>query len=424
MSAVTFSSAEVATLRTHGIVLFAGRIIFDAQPPMPAREIAQVREACAGPLPPGLLALWRETAGGRLDYSLTVSMAAHQEAVSWTELFYNGSDGYRDLQGWMDHEVELMEEAADRPVRRWRTPKLTYLPFGGFEYCDRVYVAVEPGPHYGQVLAWKQGLPGWTGRLPEDSMGPVASSVEEAFAGLNLEADPLAPVEDYWTGQDLFAYLDGRQEAGLAVELRTKLVDHYRGAVLDWATPLAAGRLAADPALARVALRHAIATDDGELVARLAAAGVELNGPLQGSSAALELAVGRGKSGAALAFARAGALVPPDVLDQVDRAIPGELTAALLRAGATPTAGAVVRTVACGAPDSARLIAAAGLQVDRNLAAAYEAERATLLAELESHLAQVNDPAQNYGHYLGAAGLAERIARLRGFRLDDSPGAR
>jgi len=33
---------EIAQLRTHGIVLFADRVIYDAQPPMAADQIAAV----------------------------------------------------------------------------------------------------------------------------------------------------------------------------------------------------------------------------------------------------------------------------------------------------------------------------------------------------------------------------------------------
>ena len=42
MNSIQFSPDEIATLRTHGVVLFADRVIFDAQPPMPAQQIAAV----------------------------------------------------------------------------------------------------------------------------------------------------------------------------------------------------------------------------------------------------------------------------------------------------------------------------------------------------------------------------------------------
>jgi len=47
-----FADDELALLREHGIVLFAERVIFDAQPPMAVEQIAALQELCAGPLPP------------------------------------------------------------------------------------------------------------------------------------------------------------------------------------------------------------------------------------------------------------------------------------------------------------------------------------------------------------------------------------
>src|SRR5690606_24487545 len=124
---------------------------------------------------------------------------------------WNGSDGYHDLQGWIDHELELAQEAAAGNGAAWNG-RLDYLPFGGFEYLDRIYVIVDPQhPDHGAVLAWKKGLPpAWRHRLHEDSLATVAGSVEGAFAALHLEEDPLAPAGDYFSGQALLEYLDER----------------------------------------------------------------------------------------------------------------------------------------------------------------------------------------------------------------------
>ena len=70
--------------------------------------------------------------------------------------------------------------------------KLTALPFGGFEYSDRIYVVVEPGADYGHVLAWKQGLPeAWAHAMHEDGLTTVAHDLYAAFAVLHLDEDPL-----------------------------------------------------------------------------------------------------------------------------------------------------------------------------------------------------------------------------------------
>ena len=77
-----FSAAELEVLAGHGIVLFADRVIFAAQPPMPAARMAEVERQCQGPLPPGLRELWSTTAGGSLDYDLAVELPAEEPPSS------------------------------------------------------------------------------------------------------------------------------------------------------------------------------------------------------------------------------------------------------------------------------------------------------------------------------------------------------
>ena len=416
MNDIRFTPDELTTLREHGIVLFADRVIFEAQPPMPQEQIDAVQALCSGPLPEALVALWRETAGGRLDYDLSLEMNGNLEGISWSELFWNGSDGYNDLQGWIDHEQELAQEAAEESGTPW-SGKLTHLPFGGFEYTDRIYAVVEPGAAHGQIVAWKKGLPpAWTHALHEDSVNTIAPDLRGAFAALRLDEDPLAPTSDYFSGQTLLAYLDDRhEEHGLDFDLMDKLVTFYCRAVVDWRTPLAEGTLRHKPQLARVALRHAIGTDDARLVAELAAAGVAFDGPQQGSALATDVAVGQGAFAAASALVRAGAPVAADALRNIDGQISPELTSALLDNGAEPNVAAIVKCAACGAPASAHLIADACAKAGIDVPAAFIAERDAMLLELETALAKMQGG--KYGHYLGQEGLAERIEHLQTFRL-------
>lgn len=416
MNDIRFTPDELSTLREHGIVLFADRVIFDAQPPMPQQQIDAVQALCSGPLPEALVALWRETAGGRLDYDLSLEMNGNLEGISWSELFWNGSDGYNDLQGWIEHEQELAQEAAGESGTPW-SGKLTHLPFGGFEYTDRVYAVVEPGAGHGQIVAWKKGLPpAWTHALHEDTVNTIAPDLLGAFAALRLDEDPLAPTSDYFSGQTLLGYLDDRHEDhGLDLDLMDKLVTFYCRAVVDWRTPLAEGTLRHKPQLARVALRHAIGTDDPRLVAELAAAGVDFGGPHQGSALATDVAVGHGAFAAAAALVRAGAPVAADALRNIDGQISPELTAALLENGAEPNVAAIVKCAACGAPASAHLIADACAKAGIDVPPAFVAERDAMLLELETALAKMQDG--KYGHYLGQEGLAERIEHLQTFRL-------
>jgi hypothetical protein len=413
-----FADDELSLLREHGIVLFAERVIFDAQPPMTAEQIAAVQALCAGPIPPELVALWQRTAGGRIDYDLHLRMNGYEEAISWTDLFFNGSgsEAGHDLQDWIAHEQQGAQEAAAAQGRPW-DGRLTALPFGGFEDSDRIYAVVESGADYGHILAWKQGLPeAWAHAMHEDGMTTIAHDLPAAFAALHLEEDPLEPAADYFTGQALLAYLDDRHQThGLALELMDKLVAFYRRAMVDWRTPLSEGTLDRDGRLSRIALRHAVATDDPALVAKLAAAGVSFDGPLHGSAKATDLALAHGAHHAAEALARAGAPVSPDALDAIDSAVSPELAALLLARGAQPSATAVAECVACGAPAAARVIADAYQKQRGDLPAAFEAARNSLLAELEKSLAEVRTG--KVSHYLGAEGLAERVDHLQSFRL-------
>jgi len=224
-----FGDEELAQLRSHGIALFARRVVFDAQPPMTQEQIAAVQAVCSGPLPPELLALWRLTAGGRVDYDLHLRMNGNEESVGWSELFWNGSDSFHDLQGWIAHELEGAKEAAAESEEAW-DGKLTLLPIGGLEDCDRIYAVVESGADYGHVLAWKQGLPAaWAHEMHEDGMTTVAHDLCAAFDALHLDEDPLEPAGEYFTGQTLLEYLDQRhQEHGLTIELMDKLIAFYR----------------------------------------------------------------------------------------------------------------------------------------------------------------------------------------------------
>jgi hypothetical protein len=412
----SFDDAELDRLREHGVVLFAKRVIFDARPPMPAEQVAAVQAACAGPLPPELLALWRQTAGGRIDYDLHLRINGNEEPVSWSELFCNGADACGDLQDWIEHERQLAREAAG-PSGRDGDSKLVRLPFGGFEESDRIYVVVEPGADYGHVLAWKQGLPqAWPHAMHEDGMATLAADLCAAFEALHLEEDPLEPAGDYATGQTLLEYLDERHEDhGLSLELMDKLIAFYRRAMVDWRTPLADGTLGGDGPLSRIALRHAIATDDAALVGQLAAAKTAFDGPLLGSAMATDLAVSHGAHHAAAALVRAGAPVAPDALDAIDSALSPELAALLLAHGAAPSATAIAECVACGAPAAARLIAEAFAQRRDDLPGAYAAARDGLLAEFEGALAQARTG--QISHYLGTDELARRIDHLMRFEL-------
>jgi hypothetical protein len=192
-----------AVLDRAGLAVFQGRVIQDAQPPVTPDQLKAVAVRCRGPLPQGLIDLWSVSFGGGLDYELFAPLKGAWTWLSFTELFYPDSDGYHDLWGWIDHEVDLAEEAA-RARGETFDGLLDYLPFGGFEYLERLYVCTAPGANHGKVVAWIQGLPpAWGGVLAgEDTVIPVADDVPGLFGMLGLAVDP-------------FTVTDGNADSGL-----------------------------------------------------------------------------------------------------------------------------------------------------------------------------------------------------------------
>ncbi|MFJ1299156.1 SMI1/KNR4 family protein [Pseudomonadota bacterium AL_CKDN230030165-1A_HGKHYDSX7] len=404
----TFTPEELHTLREHGIVIHADRMLYGVQPPLPQARIDEIEALCAAPLPPALIALWRKTAGGELAYDLRATMDGNDEALSWSELFYDGSEHYRDLQGWIEHEQECAEEAAEESGTEW-DGKLRYLPIGGFEYCDRIYVVVAPGPHYGSVVAWKRGLPGWTHTLQQDAIVTFADDLDGAFAALNLESDPETDLDS--PGVFLLEYLDERVEsAGLPRPLADKLGAFYRAAMLDWRGPLADGSLLREPRLASLALAHAVAENDAGLVRHLALLGMRFDAPLRGSATPVDVALMGHADEAARALIEAGAPVPADALNHIDKQPDPGLVALLLDRGATACGLSMAKCVACGSPEAARLVAQAA---GPGITASFEEARASLAADYKESLRRVRTG--KLSHYLGEAGLAERLENLKAF---------
>ncbi len=129
MSTTCFSEDEITQLRAQRIEIFANRVIYDAQPPLSEEQLARIQSLCDGEIPHDLLALWKLTAGGRLAYDLTLRMGDNEEAIFWSELFYEGSSGYRDLIEWIEHERELAQEAHEHRGEEWNG-KLGVVPIG------------------------------------------------------------------------------------------------------------------------------------------------------------------------------------------------------------------------------------------------------------------------------------------------------
>lgn len=318
-----------------GIAVFENRLILDAQPPIDDDTLRAVAARCTGTLPPGLVTLWRTTFGGRIDYR-------PGDQLSFTELFYPDSDGYQDLWGWIDHEAETSG-----------TDRLRFLPFGGFEYLDRLYVDTAPGPEHGAVVYWQQGLPpGWE-LIEDDRAGAFAAGVPELFRRLALEDDPWGD-EGAGTGSELRDAVDelAEEEPDVAAKLR----DLVRATVLDWRAALTGGTVAADPRLRRLAIDRVAAAGDTATLERLAAAGCDLAEPVRSDLTAIDIALLGGHLDTVERLL--GRDVPVvNTLRAGAHAAGPDLARRLIDRGAVVTADAVDRALDDGDPEVIRMLA-------------------------------------------------------------------
>jgi hypothetical protein len=345
-----------------GIAVFADRLILGARPAVDDDALAAVAARCAGPLPEALVALWRMSFGGTIDYQL-------DGQVSFTELFWPGSDGYRDLWGWIDHE------AGSQEVR--------FLPFGGFEYLDRLYVDTAAGPGNGRVVYWQQGLPPGWGLTEGDRADGLAADVRALFGQLALEDDPWE-AGDADAGAELRDAIDGL--AGEQPAVAGKLRDLVRRTVLDWRPALAAGTLAGEPRLRRLALDRAASAGDTDLLERLAAAGCDLAEPVRGGLTPIDIAlVNRRLDTVGRLLARR---VPvTNTLRIGAHAVTAGLARTLLERGAVVTADAVGGAIDNDDPEVLRLVAAQLPVAGEDAGARALVPRLRMLAAQAAHAA-------------------------------------
>jgi hypothetical protein len=287
------SDTDLATLRSHGIAIFRDRVILQAQPPITPAQLTAVERKLTGPVPPSLLALWQITFGGRLDYDLAITFGEHQYSASFRELFYPGSDGYHDLPGWIEDELALAREAAE--ARGEEAPeKLDLVPFGGFEYLERVYVSVRPD-EVGRVYLWAKGLPpSWKMDLNQDSVAAIAGNVAGLFDQLGLDENPFSPSADPTrvVGIEMVEAVDElrQKNARLADELQSVIV----ASVFDWRSVIAGGPFEDTPPqrrAQRIALADVALRDDVEMVELLLRHRYPVDPPVSGNNRVLSLAL-------------------------------------------------------------------------------------------------------------------------------------
>jgi hypothetical protein len=411
-----FNELELGELRRHGFVLYNNRVIFDAQPPLSAQELADIQAKCAGPIPQELTDLWSITAGGSIAYDVYIELDGGTHSFSWTELFFNGAQTYFDLSGWIDRELEMLEESCLEQGKPF-PGVLKLLPIGGFEYLDRVYVCVEPGDMYAHVAFWMQGLPAaWTHRLHNSSLGPAASNLTDCFALLHLQGDPRGPSTDYRSSDAFMEYLDERVEShNLDQLLADRLVTFYADAQVDWRKLLEKHSTTEVPNAVRAAIEEAIRTDDPNIINQLSGKGETFELAVSGTATAVDLAVLKGTHEVLRALLLHNARVPADVLNGIRSALPADLAEQLISQGARASLDAAAQAIAWGSPDAGRILIAAspGLKLTKksNTAKTLSA----LEKELTVKLAEVRDGKLH--HYLGEDGLELQIDRLKTFRL-------
>ena len=193
----TLTTSEVEALHHHGIVCFEGRFITEARPPVTDAEVTEIERQLVSGIPPELRALWSASFGGRLDYELQARFECVDFPLQFPlkELFYPGSDHYRDLAGWMEHELDLAREVAEEKAEPLPS-RLSDLPFGGFENCARAYVALAQS-EYGAVIGWRQGarwLPN-DNPLSHDTATLLAENVCDLFR--KLYVDPETVIDEW-----------------------------------------------------------------------------------------------------------------------------------------------------------------------------------------------------------------------------------
>lgn len=302
--------------RDADLLAFEGRLIHDLRPPITAAQIEAIESRLTGPIPPDLLRLWSQSFGGAVDYDLPVRIGGAYHRASLVELFYIGSDHYRDLMGWIDAEVQGYEEALEayqEELEEYEEEleeegedagpppeapfafdgRIPILPFGGFEYLDRLYISVDAASGFpvGAILLYMRGLPpAWSMRLHNDSVACIAEDLPALFRKLVLLHDArTCDPELYPRGDTIWPKIQALIEAdptrGREVE------DFFFSARLSWREALESGRIADSDLAQREALLHVARTGDLEALSALVKAGVDPSQELDGRGSLLDFAL-------------------------------------------------------------------------------------------------------------------------------------
>lgn len=382
---ITFSPEEHRVLRAEGIAIFEDRIILDARPGISNEDVARIAERCAGPLPEDLLALWRASFGGRLEYETRIELAGHEHHVYLPELFYPESSHYNTLDGWIEHELDRAEEQAAERGRE-SAGKLRFLPFGGNEFFARAYVDVAPGDGYGSVHVWLHSVP-----PSKDDEGQAATGVRAFFRGLVHEAGS-ACTDDGQAIRERIASVERRSPTA-ASRLRQLLAASF----LDYRPGLKDGSTARDGRRRRLALEAAANADDVDLLEQIARHGCDLDESVISRLTTLELAVARGSPRVTRTLLDREVNVQNGLAHAYRLSV--DLIEELDARGAAPTRSAVLRCAHVGCLDLA-------MKVVRSLVLRDVTVRANMIVLALKRMREAKDSADSKGY-------GELVATLR-----------
>ncbi len=383
---MNFTHEELTILRQNQLAIYRGKLILEAQPPADPEALDTIMAYVEGSLPDDLRDLWATAFGGALDYDLEVAFGDREYTASFTELFYPDSPHYHDLVGWIEHELELASEAEDREVER-----LPVLPFGGFEYLERLYCVTAP-EDFGSVHLWAQGLPAaWKMRLTEDAVCKVSASLAGLFDLLSLDADPWdAAADEYAHGQDMKGAIE--ELRAQHPSLADKLQQLVRAAVFDWNAVIDSNDLAPphSPQVKRallLAVQHAVATDQPEQLTRLLDKSCPLQFRVQDRSTILPFALSQGAHRVAAAALASGVPLADDPVIYAS-SVPRDVVDALISRGVPFDVEAPISVASSGEIDSALRIALEGKRRDPE-------EWRSLVADVEDAAEQARNDAED-----------------------------
>ncbi|MEL6195715.1 MAG: SMI1/KNR4 family protein [Myxococcota bacterium] len=157
---------------------FRGRIIEEVSDGARPDELDAVEAELGVELPGAYRELLMTANGGYAEYDVEVELGdGRSEYLSFAEIY--GADRGKE---WGSNPFELMQARTNRGV-----PAVAVLPIARTGGSSQLYLDLRDGGE--RVVAFVDGLPGWTGLRQSDSLVTVASSFVEYWERLTIDPD-------------------------------------------------------------------------------------------------------------------------------------------------------------------------------------------------------------------------------------------